>query len=231
MISAGYYVSLWKGEPWMGNGLSVSDCLSHLAPDWWGLGWTTTSPRADPVAEAVRFGITADALTLAQAWSAEQYEKGEFRVHHAFGTSGAAVEFCRRFVSAPARVLGLALPPDAASVLLTEYAEEYRDWLPGAYSWLKEGKIPDPGGQPRGFEILGYVSTGQFESARCNALEADFEAQLGITPNDFGLVDAVEDARRCAEYANGLENSCAELWVPGLLSEYWAWAGDQRSLQ
>jgi hypothetical protein len=53
MISAGYYVTLWKDEPWAGPpGLTVSECLAHMAPDWWGLGWTSTGPNAYPLVEA-----------------------------------------------------------------------------------------------------------------------------------------------------------------------------------
>jgi hypothetical protein len=222
VISAGYYVALWKGEPWSGHGLSVSDCLSFLAPDWWGLGWTTTAPGADPLVEASRFGIAREVLPEVQAWSSALHDHGGFRVHHTFVTAAHAMEFCKRFVKAPARVLGVALPPDAASLLTSEYAEEYRDFQPGPYSCLSEGRIPDAGGTSRGFEILGYVSTGQFESARCNALESDFKAHFGVTPNGFGLVQDADDALRCAEYANGLDTTCAELWLPGLISEYWS---------
>ena len=59
MISAGYYVTLWKGAAWAGRpGLSVADCLVYMAPDWWGLGWTSSEPNSDPLVEAAHFGVT-----------------------------------------------------------------------------------------------------------------------------------------------------------------------------
>lgn len=80
MISAGYYVTLWKGEPSVGPpGLTVSDCLAHLAPDWWGLGWTSTGPNSDPLSEAARFGVRPAHLPALQSWASAAFDTGDFR--------------------------------------------------------------------------------------------------------------------------------------------------------
>ena len=67
------------------------------------------------------------------------------------------------------------------------------------------------------------MPSGQFESHRCNALEADFRTKLGVGLNEWGLVENAEAAQRCADYAHALEgHTCADLWLPGQLTEYHA---------
>jgi hypothetical protein len=223
MISAGYYVTLWKGEPWVGPpGLTVSDCLAHMAPDWWGLGWTSTGPNADPLVEAARFGVTPAQLPALQAWASAAFDAGDFLYPHAFRNAGTAREWARRLACPGIRVLGLSFPDGPADTLLETFRPvDQEGSRPGAYECVTEGRPPDGGGSLRGFEIVGYVSTGQFESHRCHSLEADFRTKLGVGVNEWGLIETADAASRCAAYVNALEgHTCADLWLPGQITEY-----------
>jgi len=216
-------VTLWKGEPWAGSpGVTVSDCLAHMAPDWWGLGWTSTAPNADPLVEAARFGIAPSQLAAFQSWAAAAFDGGQFRYPHAFPDLGTARECVRRLPGPGVRLVGLSFPETAAAVLLEAFGRVHQEGgLPGAYECVTERRPPADGGSPRGFEILGYVPTGQFESHRCHALEGDFQSKLGVSPNQWGLVDEADAALRCADYVNALDgHTCADLWLPGQLTEY-----------
>lgn len=120
MISAGYYVTLWKGEPWVGPpGLTVSDCLAHMAPDWWGLGWASSGPNADPLVEAARFGVTPAQLPAFQSWASAAFDAGEFRYPQGFRDVGTAQECAKRLRCPGVRLLGLSFPESAATLLET----------------------------------------------------------------------------------------------------------------
>jgi hypothetical protein len=220
MWSAGYFVTLWKGEPWAGpEGLTVSDCLAHMAPDWWGLGWT--SRERDPKAEAVRFGISAEDLPAVQEWASSALDRGDYLVHHVFRTAALAIEFRRRFVRVPARVVGLGFSSVTRARLLDAWSGYYKTAdLPGTLELLRAEHPLDATGVTRGFEIVGYVQTGQFESHRCQPLETEFSKRLGVRLNGRGLVDDAVDAERCADYVNSLGSTCASVWLPGCLVEY-----------
>jgi hypothetical protein len=223
MISAGYYVTLWKSEPWVGPpGLTVSDCLAHMAPDWWGLGWTSTGPNSDPLFEAARFGVTQAQLPALQSWASAAFDAGEFLFPHAFRDVGTAQECARRLPHPGVRLLGLSFTESVAARLLETFRPAHQgSGPPGAYECVSESRPPAAGGSLRGFEIVGYVPTGQFESHRCHGLEADFRAKLGVALNEWGLVDAAEAALQCADYVNALEgHTCADLWLPGQIVEY-----------
>ncbi|ABP53110.1 hypothetical protein Strop_0631 [Salinispora tropica CNB-440] len=53
----------------------------------------------------------------------------------------------------------------------------------------------------RCFEVVGFEA-GRLHSWRCNSLQRDAQDRLGITVNELGLLNTVEQARAAAEMAN-----------------------------
>jgi hypothetical protein len=76
-------------------------------------------------------------------------------------------------------------------------------------------------GERRGFEVLGFDGAAGFDSFRCNGLETDFERLFGIQFNQWGLIDDLADAARCAQFANSPDvSTCAIAWHPWLITEH-----------
>lgn len=131
-------------------------------------------------------------------------------------------EFVERFVPDPAElvILGCGLHPEHAARQVHECRtpSERREY--GVFKMIEKRRALEGGGSPRGFEVLSY-EYGLEHSWLCNSLEREAFEQLGITPNELGLLDTFENASRVVDYVNR-DDVGAEpgLWLPWMVVEY-----------
>lgn len=91
----------------------------------------------------------------------------------------------------------------------------------GVYEAISRGKGLDPGGENLGFEVLGLECGGSPHSWLCNGLEMDAWRELGIRPNERGFLGTLDEAQRCAQYANRPESGAEPVfWLPWLIVRY-----------
>jgi hypothetical protein len=205
--------------------LTVSACLADIAPDLWAIGWATVD-ATERLARAALFGIDVKHLPGAIRWATDHLDGGGFAWPNVFLDESAAREFHRRFMTTAARLLQVSLPEHMleAFLPLTSPPPPQAGFAPvgaiGLHQALAQRvALADLNGQ-RGFEVLGFDGASGFDSFRCNGLESDFQRLLGGQFNRWGLIDAVGDATRCAEFANGPDiSTCAVAWHPWLVME------------
>jgi hypothetical protein len=76
----------------------------------------------------------------------------------------------------------------------------------------------EAGGEPLGYEILGFYAT-KFHSWLCHNSPVEARDQFGVKPNQHGFIDSLADAVRVTEYmkATGAETA---VWEPWLVVRY-----------
>ena len=124
-------------------------------------------------------------------------------------------------------IFGLGLHRDDTERFLREAAPEERKpgysqtGETGIYECLKTQSRIAPGGQHIGFELLAMMFGLLTCSWLCNGLEAVCAEQLQVQTNEYGLIPAYADARRCAEYVSRDEVGAEPgLWLPWLITRY-----------
>lgn len=206
--------------------LTASGCLADIVPDSWTIEWVKME-ETERLARAARFGIDAHHLPDAIRWATDHFERGGFVWPNLFLNAAAARDFHRRFVTAPVRLLQMSLPEQMVEsfLALTTPPPQQDGYAPvgsiGVHEALARRSAVIDLGDRRGFEVLGFDGAASFDSFRCNELENDFERLFGVQFNQWGLIDDLGDATRCAEFANGPEvSTCAGAWHPWLLTEH-----------
>jgi hypothetical protein len=193
--------------------LSVSGCLADVALEYW---W-----NEDNVVESADFGVPERLRPELITWYLDQFDSRLGAPGVAYSTA-VLREFVERFVPDPDElvILGCGLDPDHAARLVRECRTPSERGEYGVFEMIEKRRGLDGGGSPRGFEVLSY-EYGLEHSWLCNSLEQEAFEQLGITPNEMGLLDTFEEASRVAEYVNR-EDVGAEpgLWLPWLIVQY-----------
>lgn len=201
--------------------LTASDCITDVVPDARAITWTNSSPERKSE-QALRFGLAGAAAGEFTDWCTNALDSGELAWPSVFMDVDVARRVRARFFSSTdgAAVFGIALPGDLVSSFLEATRPAAGEGEPGVLVALRRGARPSCGGVALGFDVLGW-DHGAFHSYICNSLENDFASLLGVRPNRHGLFDAIEDARKCADYSN-LETTAAEpaLWLPWLTLLY-----------
>jgi hypothetical protein len=187
-----------------------------MAPDPWALDWAIDSLEQRPAA-AEAFGIGPAELGPAVRWANDNLG-GAWHWPYVLRSLDAAQDFCRRFVRAPVRLLGLALPEDLAR----RFGEVVR--RPNGHGVAEKvaraDRIRAGEGQPRGYEVIGDDAvTGYLHSFRCDGLEVEFQERFGARFNEFGLIDDQAMARACAEFAD-IDPCMADVCLAWLVTEY-----------
>ncbi|MDU9693829.1 hypothetical protein O0Q50_21865 [Priestia aryabhattai] len=87
---------------------------------------------------------------------------------------------------------------------------------------LRSALISEGKRQLLGYEILGYIKgTGSFHSYLCNGLEKDYSKHFNFKVNNFGLIETLEEAEKCASFSNEKDLEAEEvLWLPWAIYEY-----------
>jgi len=206
--------------------LTVSGCLANIVPDCWAIEWANVD-KTERLARAAEFGIDAHHLPDAIRWATDHFNGGGFAWPNVFLSAAPAREFRRRFVTATVRLLQISLPEQMLDsfLALTAPPPQQPGYAPvgsiGVHEALAQRSALTELAERRGFEVLGFDGAAGFDSFRCNALENDFERLLGVQFNQWGLIDDVGDAARCAEFASSPEvSTCAIAWHPWLVTEH-----------
>jgi hypothetical protein len=228
LVSGGYLVARpAERAPCMDTSLvpprirTASGCLARIAPDTWAIDWAGRD-EAERVSAATRFGIPPDQLTGLIEWVTRRFDK-DFLWPNVFLTLEGAREFCATFVPADsdAFILGLALSSEDVDGLPGRTESAPTEGETGLHRSLARRLPPREGGVRLGSEVLGAERDGTLHSYLCNGLEFAFSRELGARPNEHGLFDDHDLARRCAGYA-GREDVGAEPvpWRAWVLTEY-----------
>ncbi|MBB4752875.1 hypothetical protein [Actinoplanes lobatus] len=165
-------------------------------------------------------------------WLAPWHLSLEHARHAADDTTGCAVEtpverlWKRRAPTAPpwagSSVHALAMSVPTAGV--DELAALMRRWTSDEPHPILTNLAlgASPAGTDLGFEVLGFED-GQFHSWICYGFHRDAARELGVRPNERGLITTLADARRVAELANygdDAEDGFPEVtWFPALITE------------
>ena len=131
-------------------------------------------------------------------------DDGHFGWPNEFFSLRAAREFGIRFLGAAqrSRIVGMSLAMDVAAAFLREEAPQERHDGSGVWTVLKRGVPLAQGGSLLGFDVLGAEYGGWFHTFCCNGLEQEFNEKLGITFNEYGLIDDYSRAVTACEYTN-----------------------------
>jgi hypothetical protein len=205
---------------------SASDCLCPRFPGVFAIDWSSTSNDARAEAFA-KLGIPPADQPKARAWATLAFDN-DFGWPSVFYSADAAVEARRTFLShsADARVIGVGVASESLEGFLENAAPRpLAGGAPGGESGVfttgNRRTSLAPGGRKLGFELLNVEVGDLRHSWLCSNLENHFSTALGVRPNAEGLIDTLEDARRCCdEITNG--NVAAEPgpWLPFALVEY-----------
>jgi hypothetical protein len=207
--------------------ISASHCLCPQFPDSYAIKWTADSEE-NRAKGFDSVGLTGPSLqTAAAEWATKNFQE-------AFGWTGVfyslqeAEKAKDLFFPKDSNILliGLGLPAEF-TVEFLKYAapppSKEGDAPMGASGWFEvvEKLQTLPEGQFLGFELLNVEYGNVSHSWICNHLEVQFSETVGILPNRWGLIEELEDARRCCEAINA-EKVGAEpgLWLPWAVVKY-----------
>jgi hypothetical protein len=176
------------------------------------------------------YRLPLGALDMLVDWVTQEYERevGHTDIFYRLETAQAVARnyFPNR---TDLLVCGIGLHRSLAGLFLQEtrppgYGTGLRPEEPlGTWKAIHSGLPLADGGAPLGFELLCYDSGGLGCSWLCNGLERDFHVMFGLRPNREGLIDAFEDAARCAAAIRHRELDGEPepgLWLPWLLVSY-----------
>jgi hypothetical protein len=199
--------------------------LAEVAPGSWAIEWVRVA-AGEREAHAQELGIAPNLLPQVVDWVTQAFET-DFMWPNVFSSLTAARSFRQRFIPSGVRLIGVGLPADLVDEFLGQAAPPPSppgyapNGASGVYQLIQARQVLAPGGEARGYEVLGLGMAGDFCSFRCNQLAADFEREFGATFNGWGLIDDPQVARRCAEFAGRPEvGTCADWWHPWHVQEY-----------
>jgi hypothetical protein len=233
LIAAGFLLLSPSPRPdWASENLlpqeiiSASDCLCAQFPGTYTIEWTTDTEDQRTIGfEAV--GIPRAARSEAMKWATKSFEKS-YGWPGVFYSLQEAETAKGLFFSKESNILliGLGLPTQFVEDFILYAAPPLPEpgYAPtGETGWLEVVKRQQslPQGQFLGFELLTVQYGLVTESWLCNGLEAHFLETLGIRPNRWGLIEDLENAKRCCKAINEKEVAAEPgLWLPWALVKY-----------
>lgn len=225
----GYY--LVEGAPrpdWVAPFLpdtlwTVSACICPTYPDSWGLSWVSESEE-DLQKIRDRLGLENKTFQELRREIDTAFLQERFGWPNVWLDLADARSFQRRYLRSLSRLklLAIALPEIYVEDFLREEAPAHPNAGEiGVHQRILRRERWESAGDFRGFDILGVAISGSLHTFVCNGLEDLYRDQLGIAPNQHGLIAGYDDAVRAAEYTN-LETTAAEPvgWYPWLVEEY-----------
>lgn len=198
-----------------------TSCICELYPDYWALPWC--NPSREAIDTAIReLGIRPAEFAPLQEWVEQQLELGGVGFPGVPLRLEVAQQFAARFLRAgpEIKLLGIGLPEAWVEDFLATGRPGPGEGTPGIHRAVASGEPLAPGGEPLGFEPLGY-DHGSFHSFICNSLEKDYAEELHLPINEHGRFWELAACERAVEYTR-LESTGAEpaLWQPWLVVEY-----------
>lgn len=193
--------------------ISASSCIVDMLPEVWSVDSIKTPAQIKSLAN--HYNVSVEKLPEIINWVENNCES-EIGLGNIFHSVSKAKEFASLFYDVSGlNVIGIGLSHEFVVDHFREEDEEY-----GVYRLLKQEKSLESGGEILGFEVLG-TDYNSFHSWLCNGLEKGCKKEFGIIPNQNGLIETFEEARKCAEYANRDEVGAEDcLWLPWLILKY-----------
>lgn len=231
-ISAGFRISREVDRPssvsaelFPARIVSASGCIAPCAPDTWCIEWVRDIQERR-IEDAQAFGLDSLDLEAITAWATPRFGK-MIRWPNVIVDLDTANELVRRFLSTlpDVKVLELGLHRSMVDDFCRK-AEPPQNpkFAPvgrqGVHEMVLKGKSPIQGGHVLGFEPVVFDCSLSC-SWLCNSLDVVVERALGIKPNQFGLIEGFEEARKCVQYISR-DDIGAEpgLWLPWLIIDH-----------
>jgi hypothetical protein len=234
-VAGGYFVvkpsdhGFWKSELTPERVISLSPCIAEKLDIVW--SWNIEKHRET----ALNFGLLEDQLEAFRQWGSKI--DGDFYAINSLNEARHALQnfFLR---SAEVLLIGAGLHRELIDEFLTykPYPDEHPNYVlyeqPEAdqhrSNLLKEHfvnqRIPLPeDGQPLGFEVISYFY-GWGHSWLCSGLEKDMHELFSIRPNQYGLIDSYDEAKKVYDWIAEDERQGTrgepEPYYPWLLVQY-----------
>jgi hypothetical protein len=192
--------------------ITLSSCLTDIAPDLWAVDWENYSPpeRAE---EAAKFGIPSSAIPHLVEWATP-------RIQFPFGFSNIedAQEFYKRFLCTDvALVVGIGLHDSLVESFKNQLEKEANRGL-GLLERIERKEALASGGINLGYEPLGFNAM-HFHSWLCNYSPEEIEEKLGVRINKNGLLSTLADGIQTTDFVR--EWGERAIWEPWLVVTYW----------
>jgi len=220
-ISGGYYVVKTIPRPrdlsdiLPSTLLTISNCFTTVVEDVIRLQWDNYEDVKEAIADEARaFGIEQSQIPDLVVWAKAQHNRN----YLVYTEVEAPLELLGRFLAdASARVVGIGLHPSLLEAFDGQLTKDINKGL-GLEELVHENRSLAEGGHPLGFEPLGFEGT-KFHSWLCHHAPDEAYKRFGIRPNQLGLIDSLEDARRVNDRLVGTGAEPA-IWEPWLLVDY-----------
>jgi hypothetical protein len=220
-VSGGYYVLKLIPRPTgvseilPNHLLTLSNCFTTVPTDIIQLQWDEYDKMREAIAEeATEFGIPKTQIAELVRWAKAQPNDN----YLVYSNIAPALELINRFVKDSAtRAVGIALRRGLFESFQSQLPKDVNKGL-GLLELINEQQPPADGGNPVGFEPLGFEGT-KFHSWLCHYAPDEVYKRFGIRPNQLGLIDKLEDAQQVNDYLlqTGAEPA---IWVPWLVLDY-----------
>jgi hypothetical protein len=195
--------------------LTLSNCFTTVLTDIIQLQWDDYDKVKEAIAEeATVFGIPETQIAELVRWAKTQHNDN----YLVYSDVAPALDLLNRFVAdSKARVVGIALHQSLLESFQSQLSKDLNKGL-GLLELLNEQQPPAHGGRTVGFEPLGFEGT-KFHSWLCHYAPDEAYKRFGIRPNQLGLIDTLEEARRVNDYLleTGAEPA---IWEPWLVLDY-----------
>jgi hypothetical protein len=193
--------------------ISLSD---HFSPRL-SIGWGRTPGCPEC---ALDFGIFLEKLDGFIVWCRHDYQT-HMDFWSMFHSTTSARRFIKRFLADTTNlyIIGAGLPPQFEE---TNWREQGEDEVHGVEKRIEQHLPMEQGGKVLGFEVVGYTHNDFDCTWLCSHLHEEMYRSFGVRPNQYGLLDQYEDAKkihdRIAEDAKRAEpigyDVCLLAWYP-----------------
>jgi hypothetical protein len=200
---------------------SISDCISPIYPNSWGLPWASTTEE-ELLATQTRLGLTNAEFKEMQDSLNTAFNEEHFGWPNVWLNLNDAQEYYKRYLQTLPQVKLLAIG------ISTYYFDECLEAAQpdpgmgeaGLYLRLLEPQKLANLDHALGFELLNMDVGNIGHSFLCNHLEKEYQ-KMELAFNEHGLLAKYDDAKRAEEFTN-LDTTAAEPgpWFPWLIVEY-----------
>lgn len=227
-IEAGFFIvsegKTYEEEPRLlpARIVTVSDCSATVHPEDWALPWCDSTP--DELREArSALGLDDSGLEELRSWVARALDQGRYGWPSVFYELGDAREFLGRFLGSlqRLRIVGLSMARDVATEFVDQEGPPDGKGGSGVWTMLGRKKRLSRRLKPLGFDVLGAEWGGSFHTFSCNSLERELNEELGVTFNEWGLIDDYSKAVMASDHVNRDDVASEPLdWYPVRLDDY-----------
>jgi hypothetical protein len=200
---------------------SISDCISPIYPNSWGLPWLSTT-KEEVLAIQTRLGLTNAEFKEMQDWLNTAFNEERFGWPNVWLNLNDAQEYYRRYLQAipQIKLLSIWIPSHDFDECLEAAEPDPGMGQAGLYLRLREPQKLTNLDHALGFELLNVEVGNIGHSFLCNHLEKEYQ-KMELTFNEHGLLAKYDDAKRAEEFTN-LNTTGAEPgpWFPWLILEH-----------